>query len=935
VTTQPLPRISGREAEVLTALGERLSNAQIASRLHLSVRTVETHVSSLLRKLGAADRHELAAMAPALVVPGAAAAPGAGSARGLPATWTTFVGRTRELRDVLSALEESRLVTVLGPGGAGKTRLAAVVAEQQAAALPLGATFVELRSARRGFLTEAVASVLGVAERPGRELQESVIERLRHGRGLLVLDNCEHLVADSAAFISALLAATSDLLVLTTSRERIGVVGERVVAVGGMSVVSDSTGGAAKSDAVQLFIERARSLDPSFDAEPAQIGTLCADLDGMPLAIELATARLAMLGIGGLRAGLADRLRLLSGGRSPDERHRSLRAMLDWSHELLDDDERLALRRLGRFAGDFDLAAAAGVTDLPTGVLADLIGRLADKSMLVPRRSDSRPRWAMLDTVRAYALDKLTAAGEAEDTLRRYGRWAESAAGELERRVEASEEWHDDLDAIVDDLRSALAETGKGSGRTLARSLAHLTYARRFLSEACQHYVTAAEHAASDAEAAEDLWLAAHVAHSEQRGERYFELATAAAERASRAGDVRAEAAILAEAVSVASRFPAVFENDVSTDRLQQLLATAERSAPADDVAVQARVIAARAWTETRLVEVPDRSGFRAALAAARRADDPVTISAMLDAVTSTETMAGRLQQTYAVNRERIALLPRLPAHDPPAGMELHDVVHMAAENAITVGELPDALAWAQRLHHDQTIPASLLMATSKPIVPLVLSGRFDEAIAHGRQTRVVWEDQGSPTARWLAPTIYAVALALALTGNSAESVEWRRLAVERVAGVQSKAVHFQVSGMATFSDARVALHEGRFGDAVRAIADIPAGDGAWWQVRHWYFDAYPWAIAAEVAVAAGAPDAAARLAAAAPAGAENAFAGAMLARARGRATGSQEELRDSVERWERIGARFERACTLVLMDDRAAEGRAELAALGVAAPHE
>ena len=287
---------------------------------------------------------------------------------------------------------------------------------------PLGATFVELVSTRPGFFVQTVASVLGVTERPGQALLDAVLARLRPGRSLLVLDNCEHLLEDTAEFLTALLGETTDLLVLTTSRARIGVPGERVVPLEGLSLAADSSGGAADSEAVAMFFDRARLLDAQFDADPDVVAELCAELDGMPLAIELATARSAALGVSGLRAGLSDRLRLLSGGHGGDRRHRSLRAMLDWSHELLDDEERTALRRLGRFAGDFDIAAAAAVIDLPAATVADLFGRLADKSFLVHRQS--RQRWSLLETVRAYALDKLTEAGELDAVTERYVAWA-------------------------------------------------------------------------------------------------------------------------------------------------------------------------------------------------------------------------------------------------------------------------------------------------------------------------------------------------------------------------------------------------------------------------------------------------------------------------------------------------------------------------------
>jgi predicted ATPase/DNA-binding CsgD family transcriptional regulator len=933
VSDEPIAPVSPREAEVLAAVGQHLSNAQIASRLHLSVRTVETHVSSLLRKLDAADRRELAAVAPAFAASADPSA-GVGSVRALPATWTPFVGRVRDRADVTDALMSSRLVTLLGPGGVGKTRLAGVVAEDLAPTLPLGAAFVELVSVRPGFLVQAVAAVLGVIEQPGSSLQDDVVARLRHGRSLLVLDNCEHLISDVAEFLTSLLPSADDLLVLATSRERIGVTGERIVPLAGLSVIGSATGGAAESDAVRLFVDRARELDPGFDAEPNLIGDVCGQLDGMPLAIELAAARTAALGIAGLQAGLADRLRLLAGGRSADHRHRSMRAMLDWSHELLDQDERRALRRLGCFAGNFDIDSAATVTGTPVGELADLVGRLADKSLVIRRRADGASRWALLETVRVYAREKLAAAGEVEATRERYVQWAVTTAGELQALVEADVPWRDRFDTVADDLRAALQSAPEHPvAPQLARMLGHLAYARRFLSEARTHYLTAADLAETDSAAADDLRLAARVAQSENRGDVTFELLLASAERAAAAGDTTLQASVLAEAVSVGSRFPAIFEQDVPVRRLQELLATAEAVAPAGDDLAQAQVQAARAWTDTRLVEVPEPAAFAAALEAARRVDDATTISAMLDARGSVETMAGRMRQAYELSCERLALLPRLPGHHPRSGAELHDLLHMAVENAVTAGEIAVALELSAMIDDETAVPVIPTMRMSKSIVPLVLSGRFDEAIDRGRTTRDLWESAGGRPARWLAPALYAVTLALRLRGFTDDADAWSRFVLQRVAGEQTRSVHFQVAAMVTSCNARFALHEGRLDVALESVRDLPSHPDAWETVRHWYFDAYPWALAAEVAVVAGSSDADERLAAAEPAAAENRWAQACLTRARGRRSGDVGLVLDAAAQWERIGARYERACTLLLVPDRAAEGRAELEALGVAEP--
>ncbi|HXZ77174.1 MAG TPA: LuxR C-terminal-related transcriptional regulator, partial [Streptosporangiaceae bacterium] len=400
--------MSQREAEVLQMLGAHLSNAQIAGRLHISVRTVESHVSSLLRKFGVTDRRELAELAQTVLAPHAAkpAAP-----VGLPAPWTSFVGRDHERDAILAALKASRLVSLVGPGGVGKTRLAAEIAREAAPSYPAGCAFVDLVPVAEGFVTQAVAALLGVTEEPGQLLDKAVLDHLAAGRWLLVLDNCEHLLAVAATFAERLLAACPGVTVLATSRERLAAGGERTVPVKPFSLPDDPED-AAESDATALFIDRARAVAPDFAADRGAVGELCARLDGMPLAIELAAARSASLGLAGLRSGLDDRLRLLAGGRGFDARHHSLRAVIAWSHDMLDDDERAVFRRLSVFVGGFDLDAAGAIaSDGGTAALADLVGRLADKSLLASANGQGG-RWRMLETVRAYALEQLAASGE-------------------------------------------------------------------------------------------------------------------------------------------------------------------------------------------------------------------------------------------------------------------------------------------------------------------------------------------------------------------------------------------------------------------------------------------------------------------------------------------------------------------------------------------
>jgi hypothetical protein len=383
---------------------------------------------------------------------------------------------------------------------------------------------------------------------------------------------------------------------------------------------------------------------------------------------------------------------------------------------------------------------------------------------------------------------------------------------------------------------------------------------------------------------------------------------------------------VLAEAVSVASRFPAMFEREIELSELLPVLEIARTIAPPDDRAATAQLAAAEALTSTRLVEVPDVALFTRALAAAERADDPLLLSAALDSLGLAQIMTGHLAQAHQLDVRRLSVTARLPGHLPRAGSEIYDALHMAVENAISAGELGFALAAAQQFE-DELVAAPPLMIESKPIVALMLTGRFDDAIARAERTRRIWNATGRPTVRWLAPSIYAVVLCHGLRGDDEAVDEWRRFAAD-VAGEQTRNMHFRVGGMVNFVEARLALHFGR--PPAVALPDPSIDPDAWWQVRHWTFDAYPWAATAELAVVSGRPDAAAVLAALEPVAGENAWVAAVLARARFRFGGNPGDLELALDRFEQLDARYERACTLALIPSRRDEARTELDALGV-----
>jgi predicted ATPase/transcriptional regulator with XRE-family HTH domain len=345
----------------------------------------------------------------------------------LPSAPSSIVGRAREQAEVQALQAEARLVTLTGAGGAGKTRLALAAAEAVLAGYPDGVWLLELASlADPTLLPQAVAQVLGVREEPARPLLETLAHHLRDRRLLLVLDNCEHLLEACAQLASALLRGCPHLRLLATSREALDVAGEQRYRVPSLPVPSlthlPPPEQLAEWPAVALFLARARQRQADFalTAQNARaVAQVCVRLDGMPLAIELAAARVSSLAVEGIAARLDDRFRLLTGGaRDALPRQRTLRAALDWSYDMLGESERLLLDRLAVFAGSWTLAAAE-VVCMGEGVEAwevlDLLSGLVSKSLVqAEERAGGELRYALLETVRQYGRERLAAAGAAE-----------------------------------------------------------------------------------------------------------------------------------------------------------------------------------------------------------------------------------------------------------------------------------------------------------------------------------------------------------------------------------------------------------------------------------------------------------------------------------------------------------------------------------------
>ena len=388
----------------------------------------------------------------------------------LPLQLTSFIGREREKAEVRELLLTSRLLTLTGAGGAGKTRLALQVAAEVLEEFPDGVWFVDLATlSDPALVAHAVAKVLHVTEQPGRPIEDTLADALRDKHLLLLLDNCEHLVEKCAYLSEAFLRACPQIRILATSREALGVAGETAWRTPSLSVPAGkgdlTVERLSESEAARLFIERAVASRPGLRVggrDGEAVLQICQRLDGIPLAIELAAALVGVLAVVQIAARLGDRFNLLTGGsRTALARHQTLAATMDWSYQLLSKAERTLLRRLSVFAGGWTLDAAEAVCSGDgierTDVLA-LQVQLAAKSLVVVEGQNGEARYRLLETIRQYARDRLLEAGEGTTARRRHRDWylamAEQAQPELRGQKQAA--WLERLETEHDNLRGAL-----------------------------------------------------------------------------------------------------------------------------------------------------------------------------------------------------------------------------------------------------------------------------------------------------------------------------------------------------------------------------------------------------------------------------------------------------------------------------------------------
>jgi DNA-binding CsgD family transcriptional regulator len=846
--------VTAREAEVLDLISRHLTNAQIADALFISTRTVESHVSALLRKLELPDRRSLARHAEAM--PGLGARSGR---RALPVPVTSFIGRTAERAALSQALAEHRMVTATGPGGVGKTRLTLSVAADVAPARRDGVWFVDLvHVTDPAMVTAAVAETVGVPEQRSVSVEVALVASLAERDALLVLDNCEHLLQGVRDCVERILAGCPDITVLATSRTRLLVPYEWVYAVPGLSVTGDS------GDAVDLFAARvaAATGDPA-PPDPVRVAALCRALDGMALAIELAAARFSTLGLDGLEAGLDERLRFLTAGTRAADRHSSLRDAIGWSYDLLSPEDRALLRNVAVFASWFDVEAAHAVAG----------------------SGDERAAVA--------------------DGLARHERWCRAVMGAL-GNAEPDDAWCARFDSVVDDIRAALLnsvgdERNRPQAATLAGDLAGLLFVRGRPMEAQRRYEQAADLAPASTEKVSYLRLAAGAAASRFVGNDALRLFRRAADTAVSVGDRSGAARDLATMAMYINRAPGI-------------MADRETQAVADELVAEARAVSDGSPVAEAAIAVVGESGDRAALdqvsravQLAERAGDGFLESAALDWLIAANLAVDDIAEAVRVSRRRIELLSTL-AIGAPGGFEFGDGHLMAADVDLAAGDLAGAAAHAEELARLPFYRDEDHLAMCRLLTVNALAGHFDDVVRTGERFRIGWEQAGRPVASTLCRAAYAVAMVHGMRGDDERRAAWVSLTIavgtppEELAGCRV--------GWAPVFDALLALHRDDPAAAVRRLAaDIDDsevfqfwGSGLW---RPWYA-----ALWAEAAVLDHHPEAAARIDRSRHAARDNPIATAIVRRAAALAAGDHATLVRFAITFAQLGCPYQQART-------------------------
>jgi predicted ATPase/DNA-binding CsgD family transcriptional regulator len=893
----PRSTLTAREREVLELISQRLTNVEIAERLYVSVRTVETHVSSLLRKIGVEDRRALAQQAAAL---NAASVPGRPV---LPMPLTPFVGRVRELRDLVTAIGDHRLVVATGPGGVGKTRLALAAAHEVADSFAEGCVFVDLvKVTQPEMALPAIADACEAPERAGATREEALIAALTDRECLLVVDNCEHVQDVARMTIERLLTACPRLRVLATSRLRLMLPFEHVVAVPGLSLED----GAGPGDAVTLFVDRmtaAGARAPS-EADLDVVRRICEGLDGMALSIELAAARAPSLGLEGLLSALSSQLHILAVGSRADDRHRSLRAAIDWSYRLLPTSAQETLRAAAVFAGPFDFDDLCRVMRQPPAMVLSSLGSLVDWNLISLGAAPSN-RYRVLETIRQYAFD-LDAFVQEEPTLRANHRaWCRSRLAELLERAPGADEWCAEVDALIDEARSALAHLTSDGGAAddaapFAGLFADVAFQRGLPAEAQRCYEAAAALTEPPLERRRWLRLAAGAASSRNVGGDTLDLLAEAARLAVAADRLDDAATDLANAAALQLRAQGIIHRPVVVAEIEDTLRTA-RSWSRGGAEAEAAIAVAAGWKPGATAR--SREATELALRLAESSGNPLLVDEALDQLTALQQCEGDNVAAVATIDRRLEVLSAVPV-DARSGFEHYDSLHMACQLSLATGRLAAARQFADTITALPFFRQERHLGLGRRLGVDALAGDFRAAVAHAELFEQDWRRAGRPVVGNLAVGTYAAAMAFGMLGDDDGREHW--IDITRALLLSADRLHASVSIWSLVFDGMLALHRGELEQASEVLSIWPGPELLSASTNHPQWLSWYAATWAEAGVLTAQPDAAARLHDAAELSRDNGIALAMVDRAAALHQGRSDDLVAIAQRLSALGCTYQ-----------------------------
>jgi predicted ATPase/DNA-binding CsgD family transcriptional regulator len=857
--------LTAREIEVLDLVRQRLTNLEIAGRLSVSVRTVETHVSALLRKVGVDDRRALGqqAIAPPAV-------PRTGT---LPTMLTQFVGRVAELEDLCSAVLTHRLVVATGPGGVGKTRLALAAAESLSASFVDGCVFVDLvRVVQPAVVIAAVADACGALERAGASREQALIAALADRELLLVVDNCEHVQDAARTTIERLLRACPGVRVLATSRLRLMLPFERVVPVAGLSLATDG----GPSDAVTLFLDRmtaAGARAPTHEADLEVVRRICEGLDGMALSIELAAARAPSLGLDGLLSALSSNLQLLSVGSRADDRHRSLHAAIDWSYDLLDRDAQQTLRAAAVFAGPFDLDAVCAVVALPRSVVLGALASLVDWN-LITLRSGRPDRYGVLETIRQYAFSREAFEAEGLRLRARHGEWCHFQLAELLERAPGDDEWCAEVDAIFDEARAALAHLTGGHldgghqtpgdltpdgaaadhGASFAGLLADVAFQRGRPGEAQRWYEDAAAMTEPALSRRRWLHLAAGAAAARNVGAETVDLLVQAARLATAAGRPDDASTDLANAAGMQFRAPGIVQRVVDTVGVEDMLRDARAFHRGGAEAAAAMAIA-EGWAPNATAR--SRAATERALHFAELSGEALLLDEALDQMCALQLGDGDMFAAAATIDRRLEVLSAVQV-DPLSGFEHYDSLHMACQVNLAMGRLGPARRFADAITALPFLRQERHLGLGRRLGVDALAGDFPAAVSHAELFEQDWRRAGRPVVGNLAVGAYAAAMVLGMLGDEDARTRWIAITKELLSSVDR--LHTVHNVWRAVLDGLLALHRDDLAGAVELLSVRPGAASKIRTTAHPLWESWYAAAWAETAVLTGDPDAMSRV---------------------------------------------------------------------------